>query len=147
MTSPQPSFSDGCDSQVILLPYFSGDTIHKPFCCLVSYGHHPTALFLHGYAARTESGCLFFSKGLNIQTDPLLPDFSKDKIHSHPWPSFFSGPDTLVFISQPFLPPSPTLGSFKPISSDRDTAASASPRVHRRLPPPLPLAPAFSLPH
>ena len=82
---------------------------------------------------RGPSGCLYVSKGLSIQTD-ALPSFSKDRIHSHPRPWFSRGPDILVIISQPFLPP-----TCEPVCSDRDPEPSASPRVQRRLPscPPL----------
>lgn len=37
---PQPYFSDGLNSQVILLPYFTSDMIHEPSYCLISYGYN-----------------------------------------------------------------------------------------------------------
>lgn len=97
--------------------------IPRSSCCLISpvarYTNHPAVLFLTDLtpspALRLTSpvdtlhgppGCLVFCKGHNIRTD-ALPYFSKDRIHSHPWPSFSSGPDTPVFISQPFLLPPP----------------------------------------
>lgn len=138
------------------------DVIPKSSCCLISpvtrYINYPAVLFLmdltpspaHHLSSPVDMlhgppGCLFFCKGHNIQTD-ALPCFSKDRIHSHPWPSISSGPDTPVYISQPFLlPPHPV--SLTPqtgtLHLQHLPESQASP-----LPPPPPLAPAlaFSLP-
>lgn len=103
---PQPYFSNGRDSQVSLLPYFSSDTIRKPSCCLLSYGRNtdttPPPYFSRGYAVWT-----FWLRQHSERSSALFLQRQETQL---PWPSFSSGPDTLVIISQPFLltaPPHP----------------------------------------